>query len=126
MEVRLAVRSFWFKWVMIIALLIVSSGGHAHAVADHAVTEATPCAAHDHHHHDSDHSQSRGAAAHQDCCCSCAYLTDLITPAEPTAPRPLAYDLRLAPEPAARLASRFLSPELDPPRPSALSPYLMH
>jgi len=121
MEVGVAVRSFWFKWVMIIALLLVSSGGHAQAVADHARAEATPCAAHDHHHHDSDHSQSHGAAGHQDCCCSCACLTDLIMPPEPAAPLQVAYDLHLAPEPASPLASRFLSPELDPPRPSALS-----
>ena len=117
MEVGFAVRSFCFKWVMIVALLLVSSGGHAHAVADHARTEATPCAAHDHH-HDGDHSKSAG---HQDCCCSCACLTGLITPAEPTAPRPVAYDLHLTPERVSPLASRFLSPELDPPRPSALS-----
>jgi len=120
MEVGFAVRSVWFKWVMIFALLLVSSGGHAHAVADHARVEATPCAAHEHH-HDGDHSKSRAAAGHQDCCCACACLADLIAPAEPAAPRLVAYDLHLAPEPASPLASRFLAPELDPPRPGALS-----
>ncbi len=121
MEVRVAVRSFWFKWVLIAALLLGSGGGHAHAVADHAWAEATPCAAHEHHHHDGDHAKSQAAAGHQDCCCSCACPTGMITPAEPAAPRPVAYDLHLTPPLAPPLAGRFLSPELDPPRPDALS-----
>ena len=108
-------RSSWFKWVLIVAVLLVSSGSGAHTLADHAASKAAPCVTHQHH-HDADHHLSH------DCCCTCSSCpADLVTPAEPSAPRSVAYDLRLAPEPASPLASRFPSPELDPPRPGALS-----
>lgn len=107
-------RTSWVKWVLIVAALLISSGGKAHDIADHA-----PCAVHEHH-HDSDHHHH--AAGHQECCCtSGACLSVLVMPAEPDAPYPVAYSLHLAPELASPLASRSPSPELDPPRPSALS-----
>jgi len=109
-------RSSWFKWMLIVAVLLMSGSGGAHTVADHhAASKALPCAVHQHH-HDGDHHLSH------ECCCSCsACPADLVLPAEPDAPHSVAYDLRLTPEPASPLASRFPSPELDPPRPAAVS-----
>jgi len=105
--------------MLIVAALFVA-GGNAHAFADHAAPQAQPCA--EHHHLDSDHHQSHGAAGHQECCCSCFNCpASLITPFEDSPPRPAAYASRLTPDRAAPLANRFLPPELDPPRPSALS-----
>ena len=102
-------RPSWFKWVLIVAALLISSGGHAHSIADHT-------AAHQQHHH------HHNPAGQQECCCSgFACLTVMVMPAQIDAPRPVAYSLHLAPEPAAPLASRLISPELDPPRPAALS-----
>lgn len=112
-------RSPWLKWLLVFAVLLVSSGGNAYALADHAAPQAKPCAAHEHH-AGADH-QSH-AATHQDCCCGCfSCPSGLVTPVEPAAPNPVAYDLHLAPAPASPLAERFPSPELDPPRPGTLS-----
>jgi len=104
----------WLKWMLIAAVLLMSGGSGAHSIADHHA-KAAPCVTHRHHHDGDRH------PAHE-CCCSCpACPADLVLPAEPDAPHSVAYDLRLAPEPASPLASRFSSPELDPPRPGALS-----
>jgi hypothetical protein len=110
-------RSSWFKWLLILAVLLVSSGGHAHAVADHAVAKAQSCALHQHQ----DHVPSR-PDSHPECCCTClACPAGLVAPAEAAAPHPVAYGVTLAPERASPLASRSLSPELDPPRPGTPS-----
>lgn len=109
-------RASWFKWLLVFTVLLMSSGGNAHAHSDHAVAHATPCEAHEHH-QGGDHQKS-----HQECCCTClACPSGLVMAIEPAAPNPVAYELDLAPARAAPLASRFLSPELDPPRLSALS-----
>lgn len=114
-------RSPWFKWLLVFAVLLVSSGGNAHALADHAAPQAKPCAAHEHHSDDSGPHKAH-AAGHQECCCSCfSCPSGLVTPVETAAPNPIAYSLHLAPELASPLAERFLSPELDPPRPGTLS-----
>ena len=97
--------------MLVVAALFVASG-NAHAFAHHAVPKAEPCAAH-HHHHDT---------GHQDCCCSCFNCpAGLIAPFEASAPGRVAYALHLAPSLAATLTDRPQPPELDPPRPSALS-----
>lgn len=107
-------RSSWFKWLLILAVLLVSSGGTAHSFADHAGAQAAPCAAHRHHH--------EAASSHKECCCSCfACPSGLVAPIEPAAPHLIAYDLHLVPARAMPLASRALSPELDPPRPDAVT-----
>jgi hypothetical protein len=100
-------RSSWLKCVLIAALLFLSNGSHAHTLADHAGSQAMPCAGH-HHHHDQDHRQ---------CCCDgFACLADLIAPAGLDAPHPVAYSLTLTPRGVFPLADRFQPPELDPPR----------
>lgn len=108
-------RSSWFTWVLVVAALLISSGSGAHTLADHAAAKASPCATHQHH-PDADRHLSH------ECCCTCsACPADLVTPAEPETPHSIAYGLHLAPAPASPLASRSPSPELDPPRPVALS-----
>src|SRR5579859_1567690 len=105
--------------MLIVAALCVA-GGNAHAFADHAAPRVEPCEAHSHHEPGDRHSQ--GAAGHQQCCCSCfSCPVSLITPFEGSTARPVAYASRLTPSKAAPLANRFSPPELDPPRPSALS-----
>ena len=106
-------RFSWIKCMLIVAALFVASR-NAHAFADHAASRtAEPCAAH--HHHDAGHQ-------HDECCCSCFNCpAGLIAPFEASAPGQIAYDLHLMPSLAAVLAERSLPPELDPPRPSALS-----
>jgi len=101
------------KWMLIVAALFVA-GGNGHAFADHAAPKiAEPCATH--HHHDAGHQ-------HDDCCCSCFNCpAGLIAPFEANAPGQIAYDLHLTPSLATALANRTQPPELDPPRPSALS-----
>jgi hypothetical protein len=102
-------RSSWLKWMLIVAALFVA-GGTAQAFADHLVKKAEPCAAH--HHQDADHQQ---------CCCGCLDCpAGLISPAD-EAGHPRAPGLGLAPVRVPPLASRFLPPEPDPPRPDALS-----
>jgi hypothetical protein len=114
-------RSPWLKWLLVFAVLLLSSGGNAHALADHAAPRAKPCAAHDHHAAGADHHKPH-AAGHQDCCCSCfSSPSGLVTPVESVAPIPVAYDLHLTPARASPLAERFISPELDPPRPGTPS-----
>ena len=103
-------RFSWLKWMLVVASLFVASG-NAHAFSDHAGPKAAePCAAHHHTHH------------HDDCCCSCVSCpASLVAPFEASAPSRIAYDLHLTPSLAPVLANRTLPPELDPPRPSALS-----
>jgi hypothetical protein len=112
-------RFSWLKWMLIVAALFVASG-NAHAFAGNAAAKtAEPCAA---HHHDAGHHHSHGLIGHDDCCCSCANCpAGLIAPFEAGAPSQVAYDLDLAPSLAAVLADRTQPPELDPPRPGALS-----
>jgi hypothetical protein len=93
--------------MLIVAALFVTSGS-AHAFADHLVKKAEPCATH-RHHHDFDHQQ---------CCCSCLDCpAGLISPAEDGGRHGLAHGTSLTPVRVAPLASRFLLPEPDPPRP---------
>ncbi|GEM_PF-3793344 len=108
-------RFSWLKWMLVVAALFVASG-NAHAFADHAGPHADPCAAH-HHHDAGGHRHS-----HDDCCCSCFNCpAGLIAPFEASPPGQIAYDLDLAPSLAAAPATRTQPPELDPPRPGALS-----
>ena len=111
-------RFSWLKWMLIVAALFVASG-NAHAFSDHAASRtAEPCATH--HHHNAGH--QHGLIGHDECCCSCFNCpAGLIAPLEASAPSQVAYDLHLTPSLAAVLANRTQPPELDPPRPSALS-----
>ena len=112
-------RPSWFKWMLIVAALFAASGNR-HSFADHAVSQAQPCATHAHH--DTDHRDSQNAAEHRECCCSCFDCpATLVTPFEESAARPVAYSLHWVPGRASPLANRSPAPELDPPRPGALS-----
>lgn len=97
---------------MLIVVALFVANGNAHAFADHMATKAEPCAAH-HHHQDGDHRQ---------CCCSCLDCpAGLISPVDEAGPHSLAHPVSLTPVRVSPLASRFLLPEPDPPRPDALS-----
>jgi hypothetical protein len=112
-------RLSWLKWIAIVAALFVASG-NAHAFADHAMPKTEQCLVHQHH--DGQHRHFHGTVSLEECCCSCASCpAGLMTPLDGLVPHPAPYAADLAPAPASPLANRFLLPELDPPRPIALS-----
>ena len=104
----MAMRSSRLKWMLIAMILFIASGNaHAHAATAHAAAQAEPCATHHHQ-----------AAQHSDCCASCINCpSGIILPLEAGIANRAAYTVRLAPDRAAPLTSRFVSPEPGPPRP---------
>jgi len=109
----------WVKLLVVAAALFIASGtAHAHAKAPHEESLSAPCAAHDHK--DAGHPQNAGDDG--DCCCGCFNCASgIILPPNAIAPSLVAFDMAFGPPRATPLKSHMFSPELDPPRPIALS-----
>jgi hypothetical protein len=112
-------RSSWVKWLAVVAVIFMASG-NAHASSEHAHFHSVPCA----HHHEADesHAAHNHAADAKECCCRCLGCPSaLVEPFADLTPRSVTYEQRWLPARSEVLVDRPLSPELDPPRPGALS-----
>jgi len=113
----------WIKLLVVVAALFIASGSahaHAHAKVPHEESRSVPCVAHDHE--DAGHHHPQNAGDDGDCCCSCFNCASgMILPATATTPSLIAFAMAFSPVRTTPLKSRMLSPELDPPRPSAPS-----
>ena len=106
-----------------ILLAISLIAGNAHAWhGHHASLRASEQCQGEQHHDGTTHDHDRHQASDTDCCCDCLGCTPATMPipdvlAGPTEPVvPVQYALNVSP-----LSERTLLPDLDPPRPSALS-----
>ena len=116
--------------VLVLSLALVSGNAHAALSLDGAAAPSVPCAeGHEHHHalaidvsdaannHDKRHHHAGDA-----CCCECLGCTAAMVLTPPVALISLRFVRGIHIERAASsLAGRVLGPELDPPRPSALT-----